>query len=178
VVVAASAAEYYGMSERLRERGFNEDSASDVICRWRHPGGVVLDVMPADMSVLGFSNRWYADAFDSAIHLTLPSGQRIRAASPVYMIATKIEAFHGRGDGDYLASHDFEDIVRLIDGRPELVDEVLAASLGVREFIAHSLRTMMTDPFFETGIAGALPPDAASQARRAVVLERVKRLAA
>ena len=88
------------LSERLRERGFNEDSASGVICRWRHGSGVVLDVMPTDTTVLGFANRWYPDAFDTATRLTLPSGQSVRAASPALMVATKIEAFHGRGDGD------------------------------------------------------------------------------
>lgn len=177
VVVVASAVEYYRLSERLRQRGFSEDSTSNVICRWRHSSGVVLDVMPTDASVLGFSNRWYPDAFETAVLVTLPDGQRIRAAAPVYIVATKIEAFRGRGANDYLASHDFEDIVRLLDGRPELIDEITVASSDVREFIGGSLGTMRGDTFFETGVAGALPPDAASQARLPIVLERIGRLA-
>ena len=178
VVVVASRGEYYALGERLRERGFAEDSTSNVVCRWRHRSGVVLDVMPTDESVLGFSNRWYAAAFDTAAPMDLPDGRRIRAAIPTYIVATKIEAFRSRGRGDYLSSHDFEDLVRLVDGRPELVEEVVAAASDVREFIAASLRTMQDDRFFETGVAGALPGDPASQARLPILLERIARLAA
>jgi hypothetical protein len=43
-------------SERMRERGLNEDASSRVICRWRHaPTDLVLDAMPADPSILGFA---------------------------------------------------------------------------------------------------------------------------
>lgn len=42
-------------------------------------------------------------------------------------IATKLEAFADRGGGDFLASHDLEDITTVTDGRPELTDEAAAA---------------------------------------------------
>jgi len=49
--------DYYRLGERLRERGFSEASDSPVICRWQHlETGLLLDVMPQEESVLGFSN--------------------------------------------------------------------------------------------------------------------------
>src|ERR1700761_3211583 len=58
----ASYADYVVFSERLRALGFNEDSREGApLCRWQH-GDLVLDVMPLDASILGFSNRWYPDA--------------------------------------------------------------------------------------------------------------------
>ena len=36
-----------------------------------------------------------------------------------YFMATKIEAFYGRGGDDFLGSHDMEDIITVIDGRPD-----------------------------------------------------------
>jgi hypothetical protein len=39
-------------------------------------------------------------------------------------LATKIEAFNGRGHEDFLGSRDFGDMISLIDGREELVAEV------------------------------------------------------
>ena len=48
------------------------------------------------------------------------------------MVTSKIEAFHGRGNGDFMASHDMEDIISLIDGRAEIITEVLRASEDVR----------------------------------------------
>jgi predicted nucleotidyltransferase len=93
VVVVAGYGGYQALGDRLRERGFVEDSASGVICRWRHRSGTILDVMPTDDSVLGFSNRWYSEAFDTAVLIDLPDGRAIRAAAPAYLVATKIEAF-------------------------------------------------------------------------------------
>lgn len=49
--------DYYRLGERLRERGFSEASDSHVICRWWHvETKLILDVMPQEESVLGFSN--------------------------------------------------------------------------------------------------------------------------
>ena len=53
-----SYADYAVFSERLRALGFTEDSREGApLCRWQH-GELVLDVMPLDASILGFSNRW------------------------------------------------------------------------------------------------------------------------
>ena len=40
------------------------------------------------------------------------------------VIATKIEAFRGRGGDDHQLSHDLEDLVAVVDGRPELIAEI------------------------------------------------------
>lgn len=125
VVLAATYGQLDAFAARLRERGFAEDR--QVICRYRHPAGLILDVMPIDSQVLGFGNRWYADAVTEAASVVLPSGTSIRAVRPPWLIATKLEAFLGRGGDDPLASADFEDLVRLVDGREELHAEIEAA---------------------------------------------------
>lgn len=82
--------------------------------------------------ILGFENRWQAAAIPHAIQRELPSGRQIRAASPPYLLATKLEAFTSRGRGDFPGSRNFGDVIALIDGRAELVDEVLGAEADVR----------------------------------------------
>jgi hypothetical protein len=134
--------------------------------------------MPTDEAILGFTNRWYEDASKAARNVALPSGTHIRAVPPEYLLTTKLEAFRSRGADDYLASADFEDIVRLIDGRERLGSEAEAAPPDVRAFIATELERMLADQRFEPGVAGALLPDAASQARLPLVLERFQRLSA
>jgi hypothetical protein len=173
VVVVDTRGDYYRMGDRLREQGFREDDQSGVLCRWTHDKGLILDVMPTDDSILGFSNRWYRDAVEAAQEITLPSGATIRAVTPPYLLATKLEAFRDRGGNDYLASVDFEDVVRLVDGRERLIQEAEQAPQDVRHFIATQLAQMLADEQFEAGVAGALMPDAASQARREQVLARV-----
>lgn len=132
---------------RMRERGLSEDAGSPVICRWRHAAtGLVLDAMPADPSILGFANRWQAATLPHAARRTLPSGAEIRAATPPYLIATKLEAFSGRGRGDLLASHDLEDVIALIDGREELIGEVETGPAELRSFVAGQLDAVRADP--------------------------------
>jgi predicted nucleotidyltransferase len=119
-----SYADYAVFFERLRALGFTEDSREGApLCRWQH-GELVLDVMPLDASILGFSTRWYADALRTAVEVKLPSGLKFKAITAPYFLVTRIEAFRGRGHADYFGSHDLEDFITVIDGRPSLLQEV------------------------------------------------------
>lgn len=85
----------------------------------------------------------------------------------------------GRGRGDFLGSRDFADVVTLIDGRAELVDELRDADAGVRGYVAEQLASAWEHPRFLDGVFGALRPDAASQARAdVIVLPRLRALVA
>ena len=96
-----------------------------MICRFKEPGsGLLLDVMPTEASILGFENRWQAEAFPHAAECLLPSGRAIATIPPPFLLATKLEAFGTRGKRDFYGSRDFGDVVALIDGREELADEV------------------------------------------------------
>jgi hypothetical protein len=177
VVEAATRGDFYAFEARLRERRFAEDQEAGVICRWRHPGGLILDAMPSEPSILGFDNRWQGAAIPHAIGRELPSGATIRAVSPPYLLATKLEAFKGRGKRDFLGSRDFGDIIALVDGREELVHEVAQAPADARNYIAAELRALLADPRFSDGVFGALRADAGSQARAdSVVMPRLRSL--
>lgn len=121
--------------------------------------------MPAEPSILGFENRWQAAALPHAIERLLPSGAVIRAVSPPYLLATKLEAFKGRGGGDFLGSRDFADIVALVDGREELVGEVARARTDLRRYLGTEIGALLAAPRLRDGIFGALLPDIGSQAR-------------
>ena len=145
VVEVTTRSAFYAFEQRLRSLGFAEDQEDGVICRWRHDEtGLILDAMPADPSILGFANRWQGAAVPHATERRLPSGARIRAAPPAYLLATKIEAFKSRGQGDFLASRDFGDVIVLVDGREELVDEVIHADREVRAYLADALARLST----------------------------------
>jgi hypothetical protein len=66
-------------------------------CRWRY-GDVLPDVLPIHEDVLGFSNRWHPSAIQAA-QTFLIARSNIRVVTPVCFVATKLEAFHGRGAG-------------------------------------------------------------------------------
>lgn len=169
---------YHALSERLRAHGFAEDVESGVLCRWRHVDGVTLDVMPSDEAILGFSNRWYPRALETARERTLPSGLSIRTVSPPLVVATKLEAWHGRGRGDVLRSFDVHDIVALVDGRPELADEVASERDDVRDAVRDGLAGLLSVAHVDYVIAGAVAGyGAAAVSRAEIVLARLERLA-
>ncbi len=179
VVEVASRLGYERFSERMRAQGFAEDSSSPVICRWRHlRSGLSLDAMPTNPAILALDNHWQAAAVPHAVERGLPSGAVIRAATPPYLLATKLEAFADRGRDDPIASRDFEDIITLMDGRAEILEEVRAAPEDVRAYLADQLTELQKIPDFLTMVASMLRPDRASQARvETVVLPRLHEIA-
>lgn len=177
VVDVTSYAEYAALAERLRRLGLTEDTSPGApLCRWLH-NQLIVDVMPTDSSVLGFSNRWYPTAIETAQRLHIAE-RTVRVVTPELFIATKLEAFHGRGGGDIIASHDLEDIVAVIDGRPEIVDEVAGAVPDVRAYIASEVEALFNDADFLEALPGFLQPDRASQARRGLLAERLRLMSA
>jgi hypothetical protein len=140
---------YNRLAKRLRGRGFGEASDSPVICRWRHlETGLLLDVMPQDEAVLGFSNPWYPHTIETAVERELLSGVRIRAATPPCILATKLAAWKGRGNNDLLRSLDLHDILVLVDGRPELSGEIGGQARDLRTYIAAEFAEVVADPYF------------------------------
>lgn len=96
--------------------------------------------------------------------------------SPALFLATKLSAFHGRGNGDY-GHHDMEDIVNLVDGRVELVVEVQSADPLVKAFIMQEFDDLLADPAFSELLPWHLNPDDANQRRVPLVLERFRKIA-
>jgi predicted nucleotidyltransferase len=173
-----SYAEYNDFSERLRAMGFTEDTDKDApLCRWQH-GEIKLDVMPLDKKILGFSNRWYPAALQAADLVLLEPSLRIRLISAPYFVATKLEAFKGRGKGDYFGSPDLEDVISVIDGRPTLLDELRTSPDDLKAYVASEINALLHEPRFIDALPGYLLPDSISQARISVLLPRLRDLSA
>jgi predicted nucleotidyltransferase len=177
IVQVATAREYHAMESAVAAHGFAHDVSPDApICRWVR-AGLVLDLMPSEPGVLGFHNRWYPLAMETSERVRLPDGREIRLISPPVFIATKMEAFHGRGNNDYLASHDLEDIITVVDGRSELITETRRTSEPLRQYLGEQLRALLESNDFLDAIPGHLPGDGASQQRVPEVLRRLRELA-
>ncbi len=169
--------EYYGLCEKLGARGFRQSPEDGHLCRWTR-GTMKLDVMPSSDKVLGHStNRWYPDAIATASHIVLDNGITVLVVSAPLFLATKLEAFFDRGRSDFATSHDLEDIINVVDGRPELVDEMDAAPSAVREYLRDELDALLANKSFAEAIPMHLRGDAASQARAPLILSRLRLLA-
>jgi predicted nucleotidyltransferase len=170
-VVALAA--YHALEDKFASRGFVRDMSPDApICRWRL-GEVEVDLMPTDTRVLGFANRWYPLAQANAARIALPSGREIRLISAPAFLATKLEAFATRGQGDLMSSHDFEDIINVLDGRTGIVDEVEAMGGELASYLANRFGEIARHPGFENTLPGLVTFDELYEERIHRVRDRI-----
>ncbi|PPI85418.1 hypothetical protein KEHDKFFH_02985 [Marinobacter maroccanus] len=167
---------FHALQQALRAKGFKdmppdlEESAP--VCAMKL-GDLRVDFMPDDPQVLGFSNRWYGDALKTAMPYKLSDYLSIRLVNPSYFLATKLEAYKGRGKGDTLSSHDIEDLLTLIDGRESLINEVKAAPEELRGYLAEEFSQLLQDPNFEYAVNSQARGNAE---REQILFERIETL--
>jgi hypothetical protein len=114
---------------------------------------------------------------ESSVTRRLSTDLKIRVVTASCFIATKLEAFKGRGKGDFFGSHDLEDLVAVVDGRETLVTEIRAESVGLRAYIQAEIKSLLGTIGFLDALPGYLLPDPASQSRIGIVLSRLEDLA-
>jgi hypothetical protein len=168
--------DYIAFSERLLRSGFTEDTGErPLACRWRNEG-LILDVLPLDEKVLGYTNRWYQGALRFAQPVTLPSGVVIQVVTAPFFLGTKMEAFRGRGKNDFLASHDLEDFVAVIDGRSKIIAETADAPADLRQYLAEAAGRLLKEPRFLEVLPGFVYGDLASQQRVPIIEQRLREM--
>jgi hypothetical protein len=173
--------DYHEVERRVRAQGFTNDMRPNApICRWVYKN-TTLDLMPSTEGILGFANRWYPLALQTATPVVLPNGTTINLIAAPVFIGTKLEAFKSRGidangTPDYLGSHDLEDIITVVDRRPILLEECRAASSELRTYLAAEFKAMFANPEFEQALAGHLPGDTFSQQRRKPLAKTLREL--
>lgn len=178
VVTAGTRAEYHRIGERLRKLGFTNDQTDDApICRWKSEEGHVLDLMPVDEEILGFSNEWYSAATDNPQSCELRKSLVILIPRPPIFLATKLAAFKNRGRDDLLLSSDLEDVIALVAGRPELVEELRNEAPEVKRWIAAEVSAILAHPDFAYALAGALPDAARMPKYRSEIQARFASIA-
>ncbi|MFT3906689.1 MAG: hypothetical protein QM718_10325 [Steroidobacteraceae bacterium] len=178
IAEVAALRDYHALEQSLVKRGFARDRSPDApICRWI-VGGVKMDLVPTTDAVLGFSNRWYALARTTATRCVLASGVGINLISAPAFIATKFDAFDTRGGGDMMASHDFEDIINIVEGRSTLVDDIRNTVPPLRAFVVGRLAEILADQRFRNTLPGLITPDELHTQRVAAVLARLSEVSA
>lgn len=146
---------YAQVEETLRQRGFEHDTESGIICRFRIDG-VVVDLMPVAQEILGFANRWYAAGIQKAVTSEIDEECRIKLFSAPYFLAAKLEAFNNRGRNDGRTSADFEDIVYLLNYRNAIWKEMESAESEVLSYLRDEFRKLLQNPYLEEWIAAHL----------------------
>ena len=107
------------------------------------------------------SNPWFKLGFDHHIIQEL-NDVKIKIMSVPYFLASKFTAFEDRGR-DPRTSHDFEDIVYILDNRISLVNDILDSDLEVKKFLIARFSNLLKDESLVEAILAHLEPETQSQ---------------
>ncbi len=150
VIELATYADHSKMEEQLRTLGFINDIDSGIICRYTLQG-IIVDIMPTNADILGFSNRWYADGLSNAIKYKLDADTEILIFSLPYFLASKWEAHKSRG-GDLRTSRDFEDMVYIFQNCKDFDTQLLHGTELVKQYFVEEFASLIDHPDFEEGL--------------------------
>lgn len=157
VVELRSRTEHTRLEEKLRAKGFAHDiSEGAPICRWIYKD-VKVDIMPTDENILGFSNKWYIEGIENRMTKLLPDKTGINIFPAEYYLATKFEAHKGRGGSDLRQSHDFEDIIYILDNCSDIVENIMNSNSSVRGYLKEEFKCLLKNKNLTEGIETALP---------------------
>ena len=149
--------EHTELEEDLRTKGFaNDTSQGAPICRWIYQD-IKVDVMPTDENVLGFNNQWYPGCVGNKISKTLPDGTEIFVFPPEYYLASKFEAHNDRGGNDLRQSHDFEDIIYILDNCTSILEDIRNAEEDVKNYLKEECESLLKNDGLSEWIESALP---------------------
>jgi predicted nucleotidyltransferase len=175
VVEVASLALYYELETQLRTLGFQDDLDEDApICRKVYRG-IKVDIMPTDENILQFSNRWYKEGFIQAQNYRLSEQVTIQILSVPYFIASKLEAFfspYRKYTLDMYASHDFEDIIYILDHCKDVITLVKKSNLSVRTYIANQFKYLLQQKSLLYALSGILRDDE-NEDRLLTIIKRI-----
>ncbi|HAU1766426.1 TPA: hypothetical protein JBJ36_02890 [Legionella pneumophila] len=163
---------HYSLQKKLESLGFKPDG--NVNCRYILDD-FMIDIMYTDGVLQGINSNWYQAGFDNAIEIQIKD-KKIKILNAVYFIATKLEAFTDRAykNNDYWDCKDLEDIINVINGRPELLVEIMNSPNEVVQFISGYFKKLIEDPkWFE-----AIKAIARLERSRNIVLGTIKKISA
>lgn len=156
IVGIYSRVKFADLEEKLRSIGFVNDTTAGFVGRFLF-NNTIVDVMPIEEKILGFSNRWYEEGFKNSILHTIDDQVTIRIFSAPYFLASKLEAFNSRGKndaGEYdgRQSSDFEDIVYILVYRRSIWQEIATTTGDLKTYLVQELRRWSSVPYFEEWI--------------------------
>lgn len=138
-------------------------------------GELRVDLMP-DKPIMGMgaTNRWYKDALNNTIDILIGNDINIKVVNAPFFIATKLEAYYSRGNNDPLGSRDIEDILNIIDGRPELISEIKNCDNPyLKEYVSNSFQDLLKNDYFEYAVQSQA---GTNQDREDLIFERLEEL--
>lgn len=150
------------LEDKLRAIGFKNDSNSNVICRYQYHD-IIIDVMPEDSQILGFTNSWYKEGLKNTLMIKLDEEVVILILDLEYFLAAKFEALNSFRHGtDFRFNSDFEDIIYVFDNRLNILEELQAKENLAMAYIKNEVKSLLSRLNIEEEITSNLEPSNSS----------------
>lgn len=150
----ASLGELEALRKKLIEKGFYQSNEDDVICRFRY-SDIKVDVMATKAIGWAPGNPWFANGFKKSKTISLDE-IKIKVLPLPYFLATKFSAFYDRGGKDPRTSHDFEDIVYILNHTSNINDLILESDKKVQLYLKKAFLKIIDDSTLQEAIIGNL----------------------
>jgi len=167
----ASLGELEALREELISKGFTQSPEDNVICRFRYED-VKVDVMGTHAVGWAPANPWFAPGFDHKETIEVEN-QPIQILPLAYFLASKFTAFNARGAKDPRTSHDFEDIIYILDNRLDLVEKITASPEDARKYLIQEFSKVLKDGQKQEAILGNLFIEG-RELRFQIILDKLK----
>jgi len=161
------------LREQLSTKGIYPAMTESVIYRYQLKD-ILIDFIPTEQTSLGSSNSWLKEGYPHQVKYNLQD-KEINILPVTYYLASKWEAFDSRGSGDKRTSHDFEDIIYVLDNNVDIVNSILASNKIVRSFIVSRCKEILEDPYREEVISCHINPFTAGE-RTKLLVEKLRRI--
>ena len=161
------------LDKQLAKLGFHPDMQGHAICSYKY-NDISVDIMASNDTMRGPTNRWFARGFDSLQNFTIKDND-IQILSAPYYLATKFEAYNHRGNNDYRTSHDFEDIVYVLDNRINIVNEIKQSDELVKNYLHEELSNIINSEYAEEILSAHLHPLIVDK-RYPMLLEKIRKI--
>lgn len=146
--------ELEALRKKLIEKGFFQSHEDDVICRF-HYSDIKVDVMATKTIGWAPGNPWFQAGFNKSQSINL-DGIEIKVLPFPYFLATKFSAFYDRGGKDPRTSHDFEDIVYILNHTSNTDDLIFGSDKKVQLYLKEAFLKILDDTILQEAVIGNL----------------------
>lgn len=165
--------ELENLRQLLNQKKFYQTAEDNVICRFRFEE-IIIDVMATRPIGWAPANPWFEAGIASALAINIDD-VTIKILSLPYYLATKFSAFFDRGSKDPRTSHDFEDIVYLLNYTSYLKTAILNADKDVQAYLKHAFLEIIDSSILQEAVIGNLFYEN-QMARFNIILNRLKEI--
>ena len=150
----ATLGELEALRKKLIEKGFFQSHEDDVVCRF-HYSDIKVDVMATKTIGWAPGNPWFQVGFNKSQSINL-DGIEIKVLPFPYFLATKFSAFYDRGGKDPRTSHDFEDIVYILNHTSNTDDLIFGSDKKVQLYLKEAFLKILDDTILQEAVIGNL----------------------